>query len=302
MTVPANLSAAFFGRFAGHAVISIATPLNGSIAANNSIAEAISGTASSSAGNITSVQYQIDGGAWQSISITPAATVNYSGGNAGQIGVGSHTVTVKTTDAANNTAQVSSSYSIAAVAASPSYSWTPTDTYNGQNNYLVIRNAVPNATVQYQNNEYDAHGNVLTGNQLITLGTTDANGNFSYTGTAAWAINAWTDYVNLYVSGINVANFSFANFGNGPSYSYTPSVAPSGAITLSIANSWANSVVAQTITYSPSGRTVGPTALGSTSVYGNFSAGSTLSWGSDTSASISVTLAGQLIANYSFTP
>jgi hypothetical protein len=276
--------------------------LNGSAIGNNSVAQAVTGTASSNAGNITSVQYQIDGGAWQSISITPAATINYSGGYVGQIGVGSHTVTVKAMDAANNTTQVSSSYSVAATVASPSYNWFPTNTYNGQNNYLVIRNATPNATVQYQNNEYDSHGNVLTGNQLITLGTTDANGNFSYTGTAAWAATAWSDYVNLYLNGNNVANFTFENFGTGPSYSYTPSITPSGAITLSIANSWASSVVAQTITYSPSGRTVGPVAMGSTSANGNFSAGYTLSWGSDTSASISITMAGQLIANYTFTP
>jgi hypothetical protein len=302
MTVPANLNAAFFGHAVGHAVISIATPFNGSIVGNNSVAVAISGTASSSAGNITSVQYQIDGGAWQVISITPGPTVNYSGGNAGQIGVGNHTITVKTTDAANNTAQVSSSYTIAATVASPSYSWAPTDTYNGQHHYLVIRNSIPNVTVAYENNEYDAHGNILIGSTQIPLGMTDANGNFSYTGTAQWAANAWTDYVNLYVNGNNVANFNFSNFGANPTYSYTPGISPSGVVTLSIANSWASSVVSQTITYSPSGRTVGPMALGSTSEYGNFSAASNLSWGSDTFATINVSLAGQEIGTYSFTP
>jgi hypothetical protein len=273
MTVPANLNAAFFGRAVGHAVISIATPFNGSLVGNNSVAVAIGGTASSSAGNITSVQYQIDGGAWQVISITPGPTVNYSGGNAGQIGVGNHTITVKTTDVANNTAQVSSSYTIAATVASPSYSWAPTDTYNGQHHYLMIRNSIPNVTVAYENNEYDAHGNILIGSTQIPLGMTDANG-----------------------------NFSFSNFGANPTYSYTPGISPSGVVTLSIANSWASSVVSQTITYSPSGRTVGPMALGSTSEYGNFSAASNLSWGSDTFATINVSLAGQGIGTYSFTP
>jgi hypothetical protein len=303
MTVPANLSAAFFGRVVGHAVVSIATPLNGSVIGSNAISEAISGTASSSAGNITSVQYQIDGGAWQAISITPGATVNYTGGNAGGIGAGDHTVMVKASDAAGNTATVSSSYAIANSNPNPGYAWNPPYTYNDQHHYLTIVNAIRNAPVSYSLVEYDAHGNVIgQTSSNIVIGMTDSNGNFNYTGTAEWAAGGWSCVAGLYVNGNDVANYTFYNRSQQPSISYGPSITQNGAITLSIAGNYANSTVAQTVTYAPSGRNVGPIALGSTDAMGNFSTAYALTWGSDTSATISLTLDGQGLGTFSFAP
>ena len=305
MIVPGCLNAGALAAGNGHLSLSIVTPLNGSTIGNDGTALAISGSAQTTSGTVTAIQYQIDGGAWSSFTFTAAPAVSYAGGNAGEIGVGSHTVTVKATDSAGNTATVSSSYTIAVGTVAPSYSWTPQANYNGQNNYLTIRNAAPNANVAYAFTSYDAYGNVLYANSsgsTMPLGMTDANGNFSYTGTAAWGASAWTGTAQLYVNGNNVANFSFSNLGTSTSYSYSPYVTANGLITLSIANAWASSTVAQTITYSPSGRTVGPTAIGSTSATGNFSGNTALSWGSDTSASISVTLNGRVIGNYNFIP
>lgn len=298
MIVPGCLNAGVLAAGNGHLSLSIITPLNSSTIGNNSVSEAITGIVQSTAGNITALQYQIDGGPWNNFTYTPSEYVNYSGGNAGEIGVGSHVLTVKATDAALNTATVSASYTIAYSPPPTSYNWGPYDTYNGQNNYLTIVNSVRNSTVAYTQTIYDAHGSPVATDPMVVIGTTDAFGNFSYAGTAQWPAGGWTDSVQLYVGGQEMAGFSFANFGTGPSYSYGPQITPSGALTLSIANSWASSVVAQTVTYSPSGRVVGPTALGSTSATGNFSAATSLSWGTDTSASISVTLNGQGIGTF----
>lgn len=131
MTIPANLIAGLLGAGGGHLSLSIVSPLNGSNIGSNSIAEAIAGSAQSTAGNIATLQYQIDGGAWNNFTFTAAPTVSYSGGNAGQIGTGNHVVTVKATDSAANSATVSSSYSITAAPPATSYTWGPTNTYNG---------------------------------------------------------------------------------------------------------------------------------------------------------------------------
>ena len=300
MTIPANLIAGLLASSASHPIsLSITAPLSGSAIGNNSTAEAITGVASSIAGNITALQYQIDGGAWNNFTFTAAASVSYRGGNAGQIGAGSHTVAAKATDAAAITLTTTSSYSITGSSPAPYYTWTPTNTYNGQNNYLTVEYAAGNAAVAYTQTQYDAHGNAVATLGMTTLGTTDVNGNFSYTGTASWAAGAWTDSVQLYVGGSQVGTFSFSNSSSNASYSYGPSVAPNGTqVTLSIANSWASSTVSRILTYQPGNVVVGPTALGSTDANGNFSTTDTASWGSNTSYSSQIMLNGVTVATF----
>ena len=302
MTTPANLIAGLLAASGGHLSVSIVTPLNGSNFGNAS-AHQITGVAQSTAGNITTLQYQIDGGAWTPFSFTAAPSVSYAGGNAGEIGAGSHVLTVQAVDSAANTLSVSSDYTISAAPPVTSYSWTPYDTYDGQDNYLTIVNATPNATVAFTQTQSDAHGDAVATGAMTTIGTTNGSGNFSYTGTAGWAANAWTDSVQLYVGGVEVASFGFANFGTGPTYSYGPSIVPNGGtITLSIANSWANSTVTQITTVYPSGTVGAPVVLGSTSATGNFSYSGTAGWGTNTSCSTAVYLNGQLIGAFDFTP
>ncbi|MDR3480407.1 MAG: hypothetical protein P4L91_06790 [Burkholderiaceae bacterium] len=306
MTIPANLIAGLLASSASHPIsLSITAPLSGSTIANNTTAEAIAGVASSIAGNITALQYQIDGGSWNNFTFTAAASVSYSGGNAGQIGAGGHTVAVKATDAAANTLTVSSSYSITGSPPAPAYSWTPYYTYNGQNNYLTITHATANATVAYTQTQLDAHGNAVATLGMTTLGTTDVNGNFSHTGVASWTAGAWTDSVQLYVGGVQVGAYSFVNSSNNlyATPSYTPNTAPNGTqITLNFAGSWASSTVTQTMTFSPSGTVVGPTVLGFTDANGNFSSSQTMTWGTDTSCSIQVSLSGVSQGTYTFIP
>src|ERR1700758_62586 len=301
MTVPANLMAGFFGNNAAFPVtLSITAPANGSTIVSNSIPEAITGTAASTAGNIVTLQYEIDGGAWTNFSFAPAASVNYSGGNAGQIGEGSHNVSVKAIDAVGNSLIVGSNYSISS-ASPPSYTWTPSDTYTNQYTYLTITGASPSATVAYVQTIYNSSGAVIASNPLTPLGSTDGSGNFSYRSTTNWPAGGWSDTVNLYVAGVNVAAFNFYNFGIGPTYSYGPSIAPPGqTVTLNIANSWGSATVTQQTTFYPSG-TVGPvTTLGSTSATGNFSYSATASWGTDTSCTTVVYLNGVSVGSFGF--
>jgi hypothetical protein len=138
---------------------------------------------------------------------------------------------------------------------------------------------------------------------MTSIGVTDSYGNFSFTGTATWPANGWSDSVPLFVGGVQVATFSFANFGVNPQYTYSPNVvANGGAIVLSIANSWASSTVTQVTTYYPSGVTGPVQVLGSTSATGNFSYVDTVSWGSNTSCSKTVSLNGQPIGTFNFVP
>jgi hypothetical protein len=303
VTAPANLIAGLLSPSGGHITLSMLTPLNGSNIGNNSASQVIAGTAQSTAGNITSLQYQIDGGAWTNFTFTPALSVNYSGGNVGGVGAGGHVVTVKATDAAANSTTVSASYGISATRQPTSYSWGPYATYTGQNNFLTIVNSTPNATVAYMQTISDAHSDAIYTQGMTAIGVTDSYGNFSYTGTAAWPVSGWSDSVQLYVGGVQVGTFSFANFGVNPQYSYTPStVVNGGTVTLSIANSWASSTVTQVTTMYPSGVSGPVQVLGSTSTTGNFSYTGTANWGNSASCSTTVSLNGQPIGTFSFVP
>jgi hypothetical protein len=303
VTVPANLTAGLLAASAGHVSLSIVTPLGGSNIPSTTLAELITGVASSPAGNITTIQYQIDGGVWNNFVFTPGPSVSYSGGNAGQLSAGQHVITVKATDAANNTTTVSSTYTITAAAPSTSYSWGPPNVYLGQNTYLTITASTPNATVGYTQTEYDAHGNVIAVNPMATLGTTNGAGNFSFTGAAGWVPGGWTDRVQLYVGGVEVATFGFANVGSNPQYTYGPSVAPNGTVsTLNISNSWASSTVTAVTTFMPSGTVTPVATLGTTNSNGSFSISTTAGWGSDTSCEVQISLNGVPVETFGFTP
>lgn len=306
MTVPACMTALMINEGgSGVITLSIAVPANGSTIANNSTPEAISGTATSTAGNITSIQWQIDGGSFTAFSFTPAGTVNYSGGNAGQIGAGTHVLSVQATDAAGNTITASATYSIVGSSA-PGYSWSPLNVYQGQGSLLAISNAAPSSTVSFTQTQYDITGGPRGTSGPTTLGTTNGSGNFSQTTSANWAALAYSDIVALSVGGSVVATFTFYNISSSPSYTYGPTVAPNGtSITLNVTGAEGNAPMYQVATYSPSGSVV-TTPLGSTNSFGNLVYVGTASWGTDTSASVSVHMGlssgAPTVATFSFTP
>jgi len=302
MIVPGCLNAGILGNGGAFPLtLSINTPANGSTIISNSTPEAISGVATTTAGAISTIQWELDGGSWNNFSFTAGASVNYSGGNAGQIGAGSHTLQVKAVDSSGNTVTVGSTYSISS-ASPPSYSWAPYDAPNGASTYLSITGSTPLAAVSYTQTIYNSTGGVVTSAPPVTLGTTDGSGNFSYTGTASWPAGGWTGTAVLSVGGTPVYTYNYANFGQyTPTYSYGPSTAPTGTtITLNIASSWCSATVTETTVFYPSGSIVGPVTLGTSSPTGNFSFSGTSSWGTDTSCSTTVYMDGVSIGSFGF--
>lgn len=307
MTTPANMVALMIDQAAaGNPVtLTITQPANGSVIANNSTSEAITGVASSTAGNITALTYSIDGATPVAFTFTPAGTVNYSGGNAGLLGNGTHTILVRATDALGNTLSVLTTYSISA-ASPPAYSWFPSNVYSGHPIYLQIVSSTPGAAVTMTQNQLDVNGGSVGSGGPTALGTTDGAGNFTFVGSASWNTHAYSDTVNTYVGGVLELTTVFYNISTSPNYTYTPSVAPSGtSITLTISGAQGSAPVYQVSTFSPSG-IVQTQALGSTDSIGNFSFVGTTSWGSDTSCSVAVHVGlasgAPTVATFTFTP
>ncbi len=89
-----------------------------------------------------------------------------------------------------------------------SISWSPSRLADGQTHTLTVFGATNyvGQAVSYQIAEYDANNNLINQGWSGTIGTIDANGNFTWSGPAAWSVGAVGGNLHTYFNGVQVTS------------------------------------------------------------------------------------------------
>lgn len=178
----------------------------------------------------------------------------------------------------------------------PSYEISPANVYSGDHWYLDISNSYANSAVTYNQTETDASGGIVGSTTGTPVGSTDINGNLYFVGTAGWVSTGWRDATEFYVAGNPVVGITFLNNGGG-----SMSIESTSPYTVTFSSTWATSTGTYSGTYEPSG-TPFSGSCGSTDSVGNGSGNLSLSFGTDTSANVTVYLDGVTVGGAVCTP